>query len=127
MLSARVDALAKALDVTIYGISGYRTPAYSVAVGGFAEDPHAEGEGEDVGVGSLLRLSAAQISEAELARFGLSCPFHPTDNRGDSEVNHIQLIPSGSPVLAQATYAPGPAASERATRGRPGHALVTRF
>ncbi len=110
-LTARLNALAQALHVTIYGISGYRTPAHSVSVGGFADDPHTKGEAEDIGVNSLLRSSAAQISEAELARFGLYRPFDPTDDPGNTEVNHIQLIPSGGPVpvvVAQATFAPDP-------------------
>ena len=34
LLTARLDGLAKTLGVVIYGISGYRTPAHSVAVGG---------------------------------------------------------------------------------------------
>jgi hypothetical protein len=110
-LTARLNSLAQALHVTIYGISGYRTPAHSVAVGGFADDPHTKGEAEDIGVNSLLRSSAAQISEADLARFGLYRPFDPSDNPGNSEVNHIQLIPSGGPVpvvVAEATFAPDP-------------------
>ena len=111
VLTARLDQLGKALGVTIYGISGYRTPAHSVAVGGFADDPHTRGEAEDIGVGSLLRASAAQITEAELARFGLYRPFDPSDDPNNPEVNHIQLIPSGGPLsLAQATgtYSPDP-------------------
>jgi hypothetical protein len=106
ILTARLDALAKSLGVVIYGISGYRTPAHSVAVGGFADDPHTKGEAEDIGVGSLLRSSAAQISEAQLARFGLYRPFDPSDDSNNSEVNHIQLIPRGGPLtLAAATAA----------------------
>jgi hypothetical protein len=106
ILTARLDALAKSLGVVIYGISGYRTPAHSVAVGGFADDPHTRGEAEDIGVGSLLRSSAAQISEAEFARFGLYRPFDPSDDPNNSEVNHIQLIPRGGPLtLAAATAA----------------------
>ena len=109
VLTARLDALGKALGVTIYGISGYRTPAHSVAVGGFADDPHTKGEAEDIGVNSLLRSSAAQISEAELAKFGLYRPFDPSDDPGNTEVNHIQLIPSGGPVpLPQVTAAWNP-------------------
>jgi hypothetical protein len=96
-LTAQLDALAKSLGVTIYGISGYRTPAHSVAVGGFANDPHTKGLAEDIGVNSLLRSSAAQISEAQLARFGLYRPFDPSGDPGNTEVNHIQLIPSGGP------------------------------
>jgi hypothetical protein len=103
-ITAELGALGRALGVTIYGISGYRTPAHSVAVGGFADDPHTKGEAEDIGVNSLLRSSAAQISEAELARFDLYRPFDPSDDPGNSEVNHVQLIPHGGPLsLAQAT------------------------
>ena len=110
-LTSELNALAKALGVTIYGISGYRTPAHSVAVGGFANDPHTKGEAEDIGVGSLLRSSAAQISETELARFGLYRPFDPSDDPNNSEVNHIQLIPAGGPLAlatAEATFDPDP-------------------
>ncbi len=104
ILTAQLNALAKALGVTIYGISGYRSPARSVAVGGFADDPHTKGEAEDIGVNSLLRSSAASITEAELAHFGLYRPFDPSDDPSNTEVNHIQLIPSGGPLsLAQST------------------------
>jgi hypothetical protein len=106
VLTARLDALAKSLGVAIFGISGYRTPAHSVAVGGFADDPHTKGMAEDIGVGSLLRSSAAQISEADLARYGLYRPFDPADDPNNTEVNHIQLIPQNGPLtLAAATAA----------------------
>ncbi len=111
ILTARLNALALTLHVTIYGISGYRTPAHSVAVGGFADDPHTRGEAEDIGVNSLLRSTAAQITEAQLAQYGLYRPFDPSDNPGNTEVNHIQLIPSGGPVsaaTATADFAPDP-------------------
>ncbi len=110
-LTAQLNALGKALGVTIYGISGYRTPAQSVAVGGFANDPHTQGKAEDIGVNSLLRSSAAQISEGQLARFGLYRPFDPSDDPNNTEVNHVQLIPAGGPLsLAQstATWDPDP-------------------
>jgi Peptidase M15 len=111
LLTARLDALAKALGVTIYGISGYRSPAHSVAVGGFADDPHTKGQAEDIGVNGLLRSSAAQISEAQFAQFGLYRPFDPAGDPSNSEVNHIQLIPAGGPLsVAQAntTWSPDP-------------------
>jgi hypothetical protein len=111
-LTGQLNALAKALGVTIYGISGYRTPAHSVAVGGYANDPHTKGEAEDIGVNSLLRSSAAQISEGELAQYGLYRPFDPSDDPNNTEVNHIQLIPNSGPLtLAQstATFDPDPA------------------
>jgi hypothetical protein len=111
ILTADLNALAKALGVTIYGISGYRTPAHSVAVGGYADDPHTKGLAEDIGVDSLLRSSAAQISEAALARFGLYRPFDPSDDPANTEVNHVQLIPSGGPptlAVSEATWDPDP-------------------
>jgi predicted small lipoprotein YifL len=111
VLTARLDSLAKALGLTIYGISGYRTPAHSVAVGGFADDPHTKGLAEDIGVGSLLRSSAAQISEAQLAQYGLYRPFDPSDDPNNTEVNHIQLIPSGGalpPAQAATRWNPDP-------------------
>ncbi len=104
LITADLNALGHALGVTIYGISGYRSPAQSVAVGGSATDPHTKGEAEDIGVDSLLRSSAARISEVELAKFGLYRPFDPSDNPGNTEVNHVQLLPSTGPLsLAQAT------------------------
>ena len=43
------------------------------------------------------------------ARYGLYRPFDPSDDPGNSEVNHIQLIPSSGPLtLAQATAAYDP-------------------
>ncbi len=104
VLTARLGQLARALGVVIYGISGYRSPAHSIAVGGFADDPHTKGLAEDIGVNSLLRSSAAQISEAQLAQYGLYRPFDPSDSPANTEVNHIQLIPTGGPLsLAQST------------------------
>jgi hypothetical protein len=110
-LTTQLNALAQALGITIYGISGYRTPAHSVAVGGYADDPHTKGEAEDIGVNSLLRSSAAQISEQELARYGLYRPFDPSDDPSNTEVNHVQLIPAGGPLslaAATAAYDPDP-------------------
>jgi hypothetical protein len=50
-----------------------------------------------------LRSSAAQISEADLERFGLYRPFDPSGDANNTEVNHIQLIPTGGPLpIAQA-------------------------
>jgi hypothetical protein len=111
VITADLDALGRALGVTIYGISGYRSPAHSVAVGGYADDPHTRGEAEDIGVDSLLRASAARISEADLARYGLYRPFDPGDDPSNSEVNHVQLIPRGGPLTlaaATAAYDPDP-------------------
>ena len=125
LLTARLDALGKALGVTIYGISGYRTPAHSVAVGGYAHDPHTQGKAEDIGVNSLLRSSAAQISEAEFARFGLYRPFDPSGDANNTEVNHIQLIPSGGPLTlaqSQAAWDPDPPAASGRPRVTPGGA-----
>jgi hypothetical protein len=104
ILTARLDALAKSLAAVIFGVSGYRTLAHSVAVGGYADDPHTKRQAEEIGVNSLLRSSAAQISEAQLARFGLYRSFDPSGDPNTTEVNPIQLIPASGPLsLAQST------------------------
>lgn len=90
-INSRLDTLAKRLGVTIYAISGYRTPEHSVEVGGSANDPHTKHQAEDIGVNGLLRASAGQLSDADLASVGLKRPF-----TGAQEINHIQLADSGS-------------------------------
>ncbi|MGH3263568.1 MAG: D-Ala-D-Ala carboxypeptidase family metallohydrolase, partial [Trebonia sp.] len=57
-IAAALNRLAQALGVSIYGISGYRSPAHSVAVGGYANDPHTRGQAADIGVNSQSRASA---------------------------------------------------------------------
>lgn len=88
-LTSRLNTLAKRLGVTIFGISGYRTPAHSVAVGGFADDPHTQAKAEDIAVNSQERASAGIITESQLESVGLTRPF-----AGAQEVNHIQLLGS---------------------------------
>ncbi len=83
-LEARLDALGIALHLHLVGISGYRTPAHSVAVGGFADDPHTRGEASDT-------PGIEGVPEAVLERFGLERPFP-----GAREADHIQLL--GSPL-----------------------------
>jgi 3D (Asp-Asp-Asp) domain-containing protein len=86
----RLRALGGFLHKTVYGISGYRSPQHSVAVGGFANDPHTRGAAADIGVGSAMRSSAGSVSEATYRRFGLYRPFYPAD---PNEINHVQLLP----------------------------------
>jgi peptidoglycan hydrolase CwlO-like protein len=79
-LAARLNNLAKALHLHLIGISGYRTPQHSVEVGGFANDPHTQGEASDT-------LGVEGVPEATLEQFGLTRPFG-----GAAEANHIQLL-----------------------------------
>ena len=55
------------------------TPAHSVEVGGFANDPHTRGQASDT-------PGIEGVPEATLRRFGLSRPFP-----GAAEADHIQL------------------------------------
>jgi TP901 family phage tail tape measure protein len=80
-IAARLDALGKAEKTRLTGVSGYRTPAHSVAVGGFADDPHTKGLASDT-------EGAQTIPEATLRKFGLTRPFP-----GAKEADHIQLLP----------------------------------
>lgn len=46
-IAAHLQTMAKALHLHLIGLSGYRTPAHSVEVGGFANDPHTRGQASD--------------------------------------------------------------------------------
>jgi TP901 family phage tail tape measure protein len=80
-IAARLDALGKALHLRLTGVSGYRTPGHSVAVGGFADDPHTKGLASDT-------PGIEKVSERILRKFGLTRPFS-----GAKEADHIQLAP----------------------------------
>ncbi len=81
-LAAHLNALGIALHLHLIGISGYRSPAHSVEVGGFADDPHTRGEASDT-------PGVEGVPQATLARFGLIRPFP-----GAAEADHIQLLGS---------------------------------
>ena len=78
VIAARLDALGKALQLHLIGISGYRTPQHSVEVGGFADDPHTRGEASDT-------PGVEGVPEATLEEFCLTRPFP-----GPREADHIQ-------------------------------------
>jgi hypothetical protein len=80
--------LSALLGRPVYGISGARTPAHSVEVGGFANDPHTRGQAADVGLGAPTRDSFAGVTDKQLAAVGLYRPF-----KSAAEVNHVQLMP----------------------------------
>ncbi len=82
-----LSALSAEIGKPVYVISGYRTPAHSVAVGGFPDDPHTKGIAADIGVGSPTRDSVASVTDAQLRRVGLYRPFS-----APAEINHVQLL-----------------------------------
>lgn len=86
-IASRLAALGRKLHATIFGISGYRSPSHSIAVGGFANDPHTQGKGADVGLNAPTRASFARVTDAQLASVGLYRPFG-----GANEINHVALM-----------------------------------
>jgi peptidoglycan hydrolase CwlO-like protein len=80
LLAGRLDALGRALQLRLTGISGYRTPQHSVEVGGFADDPHTRGIASDT-------PGVEGVPEATLERFCLTRPFG-----GAAEADHIQPL-----------------------------------
>jgi peptidoglycan hydrolase CwlO-like protein len=80
VIAARLDALGRALGLHLIGISGYRSPAHSVEVGGFADDPHTRGEASDT-------PGVEGVPEATLEEFCLTRPFP-----GAREADHIQEL-----------------------------------
>lgn len=83
-IAERLAKLGKALRLHLIGISGARTPAHSVAVGGFADDPHTRGQASDT-------PGVERVPESTLERYGLTRPFG-----GAGEADHIQLFGSGT-------------------------------
>lgn len=99
-IAADLRRMGEAQGWTIHGISGYRSPSESSAVGGFPNDPHTRGEAADIGINSSLRATAAILTAGLLAKFGLERPFYPAD---PNEINHVQLLGSSAgQVLAAA-------------------------
>lgn len=112
-IAARLLLLSKKTGKTIYVLSGYRTPAQAVAVGGFADDPHTKGEAMDIGVDGQTIASANSISEAEYESVGLYRPFGTAHGGSSAEDNHVQLLNDGTP----ATGTTGAGASSGSTSG----------
>jgi peptidoglycan hydrolase CwlO-like protein len=81
-LAEHLNTMGRALHLHLIGISGYRSPAHSVEVGGFANDPHTRGEASDT-------PGVEGVPESTLAQFGLIRPFP-----GAAEADHIQLLGS---------------------------------
>lgn len=86
---ADLQRMGVAKSWLIHGISGYRSPAHSVAVGGFADDPHTRGEAADIGINADTKSSASALSAGLLAKYGLYRPFYPAQ---PGEINHVQLL-----------------------------------
>jgi peptidoglycan hydrolase CwlO-like protein len=78
IIAARLDALGRALQLHLIGVSGYRSPQHSVEVGGFADDPHTRGIASDT-------PGVEGVPEATLEQFCLTRPFP-----GAREADHIQ-------------------------------------
>jgi peptidoglycan hydrolase CwlO-like protein len=78
IIAARLDALGRALDLHLIGVSGYRSPQHSVEVGGFADDPHTQGLASDT-------PGVEGVGEATLEQYCLTRPFG-----GAREADHIQ-------------------------------------
>jgi hypothetical protein len=89
-IASRANELAKALGIKVTGVSGYRSPQHSVAVGGFADDPHTKGEASDT-------PGIENVPEAVLNKYGLERPFSKIVNgkqTNPAEADHIQLLGS---------------------------------
>ncbi|MGI8800946.1 MAG: lytic murein transglycosylase, partial [Solirubrobacteraceae bacterium] len=113
-IAGRLDALGRALHLRLTGISGYRTPGHSIAVGGGAGDPHTRGEASDTpGIES--------VPEATLEQFGLTRPFDRLLPGGrhtnPAEADHIQLLGSSPAAGALAGAAAALPAAECAAGG----------
>lgn len=86
-IASALNTLGRALGLKLQGVSGYRSPQHSVAVGGFADDPHTRGEASDT-------PGIENVPEAVLNKYGLERPFDKIVNgqhTNPKEADHIQL------------------------------------
>lgn len=106
----------------VYVISGYRSPAHSVAVGGFANDPHTQGAAADIGLGSGSRDSMFGVAESILNKAGLYRPFYP---QSAAEVNHVQLLHGAAGAAGAAVAAVAKMIPKIKVKGRGVASLIT--
>lgn len=96
-LLAAMNRLARARGVVIDVNSGYRTPQHSVAVGGFANDPHTRGIAVDAYING--RPIGSVIPPSVWAKYGVQSGDVPNFYNGKPDPEHLQLSgsPSGGP------------------------------
>ena len=101
-IARRLEQLGRALHLRLTGVSGYRSPSHSLAVGGSRADPHTRGEASDT-------PGIEEVPEATLEQFGLTRPFDrllPGGGHADrAEADHVQLLRSVAPTVAPTTPA----------------------
>ena len=88
LLSA-MNAVAQQHGVKITINSGYRTPQHSVAVGGFANDPHTRGIAVDAYVNG--RPIGEVFGPKVWARYGVISGNQPNFYKGRPDPEHLQL------------------------------------
>lgn len=89
LLLQALERIGEMLHSTVLIFSGYRTSAYSQAVGGFAGDPHSRGIAVDAQVGG--RPIGAVLSSAGYSALGLTSGNQPGFYKGGPDPSHVQL------------------------------------
>ena len=89
-LLQNLNIIMRRLGKTALIISGYRTPAHSVAVGGFANDPHTKGIAVDATVnGQPIGYVTGFVQAAN--SIGLISGNQPNFYKGQPDPGHVQL------------------------------------
>lgn len=104
-----LNRLAAQKGVVVDVNSGYRTPAHSVAVGGFADDPHTRGIAVDAYVDG--RPVGKVFTAAQFKAAGLVTGNQPGFFNGKPDPEHVQLPSSAE--------APTSAVTDTATTATP--------
>lgn len=94
-----LEAVAERVGQVLTIFSGYRSPGYSAAVGGYSTDPHTRGVAADVNVGGSTLgdwLRAHGFDPVSLlASVGLESGAQPGFYRGGEDPSHVQVPGSG--------------------------------
>lgn len=84
-----INSIARARGQKVTINSGYRSPAHSVAVGGFANDPHTRGVAVDAYIGG--RPIGDVIPPSVWAKYGVESGDVPNFYNGRPDPEHLQL------------------------------------
>jgi len=99
-----LDQVGAMLHSFVDIFSGYRTPAYSASVGGFAGDPHSRHVAVDATVGG--KPLGAALSAAQWGSLGVTSGNQPNFYQGKPDPTHVQLK-SGDQLGAPAATSTG--------------------
>ena len=111
-----INRIAREKHFIVDIVSGWRSSAHSVAVGGFANDPHTRGIAVDAYVNG--RPIGQVVSSAEWASVGIESGNTPNFYKGKPDPEHLQLDDTSGYAVQKATASRQPRSRRAPQLGR---------